>query len=73
MNNQLTHPQQKANTVVLAIQNLGYKINSQDENKITFYYKKSLTTFYLTNDWVSGDAIKPGRGLLHLLNQIKFR
>lgn len=73
MSNQLTLPQQKANTVVLALQNLGYKVNSHDENKITFYYKNSLTTFYLSNDWVAGDAIKPGKGLPHLLQEIKFR
>lgn len=73
MNNQLTQEDKKRQTVVLALQNLGYPVISQDENKITFYYKKSLTTFYLNNDWVSGDAIKCGSGLKHLLEQIKFR
>lgn len=54
-----------------AIENLGYKITYQDDTKINFWYKGSAVHYYPYSGWATGKHIKDGRGLQHLLEQIK--
>lgn len=54
-----------------AIENLGYKITHEDETKLIFDYKKIPVSYYPYSGWATGKHIKDGRGLEHLLNQIK--
>lgn len=54
-----------------AIENLGYKITFQDETKINFWYKGDAVHYYPYSGWATGKGIKDGRGLQHLLEQIK--
>ncbi len=54
-----------------AIQNLGYTLIHVDETKVAFIYKGSAVHYYPYSGWATGKHIKDGRGLEHLLNQIK--
>ncbi len=54
-----------------AIQKLGLAILHEDETKIIFEYKCSLIYYYPYSGWATGKTIKDGRGLQHLLNQIR--
>ena len=40
-------------------------------NELQFEYKGSVVKFYPYTGWASGKTIKDGRGLDHLLNQLK--
>ena len=54
-----------------AIIEAGYDIISKDNTKITFMFKGSLITYFAYSGWASGKTIQDGRGLKHLINQIK--
>lgn len=59
-------------TAKAAIQNLGYTITQTDKTKIIFSYKGSPIQYYPYSGWATGKTIKDGRGLQHLLDQIKY-
>lgn len=50
---------------------LGFEITHQDHVKIKFDYKGCPITYYPYSGWSSGKTIIDGRGLEHLLIQIK--
>jgi hypothetical protein len=54
-----------------AIIEAGYDVISKDDTKVTFMFNGSLITYFAYSGWASGKTIKDGRGLKHLINQIK--
>lgn len=42
-----------------------------DDKCIKFWYKMHPVTFWYKKQWSTGKSIEDGRGLKHLLNQIK--
>lgn len=58
-------------TAKLAIENWGYEIILQDETKLEFKYKGCIIQFFPYSGWATGVTIKDGRGLVHLIEQIK--
>lgn len=64
---------QRMQTAKQAIRNLGYAIKFEDETTLRFMYKGSEVSFYPYSGWASGKTITDGRGIEHLLSQIKFR
>lgn len=60
-------------TAKMAIQNLGYVIEKETDTMLSFIYKEHEVLFYPYSGWHSGRSIVDGRGIKHLLNQIKFR
>lgn len=62
---------QRMKHAVDRIQQCGFTIHYQDNNKIMFMYKDNPVSFYPYSGWHSGKGIKDGRGLYVLLQQIK--
>lgn len=54
-----------------AISLRGYPITYLDETRLEFYHNEHLVRFYPYSGWHTGKSIKDGRGLQHLLNQLK--
>ena len=61
----------KIDLAISAIENLGFKITYRDNVKINFWFRGSAVHFYFKTEWATGKGIKDGRGLPHLLDQIK--
>jgi len=49
---------------------LGYVV-SVDETKIEFFHKGEKVVFFPYSGWCSGKSIVDGRGLKHLITQLK--
>ncbi len=62
---------QRMEVAIQAIQKLGLQILHTDDAKIIFIYRDHSVSFYPYSGWATGKTIKDGRGLQHLLNQIK--
>lgn len=56
---------------VLEIEKLGITITHSEDTRIEFLFKGRLVTFFPYSGWHSGKTIKDGRGLQHLLDQIR--
>ena len=50
---------------------LGYVSLTSDETKIEFFHKGEKITFFPYSGWASGKGIVAGRGLKHLVSQLK--
>lgn len=53
------------------LQGLGYISLTHDETKIEFFHKGEKITFFPYSGWASGKGIVDGRGLKHLVQQLK--
>lgn len=49
----------------------GYSIDHIDNVKIKFQHRGETITFYPYSGWATGKTIKDGRGIDHLLKQLK--
>jgi hypothetical protein len=56
---------------IAEVSKYGYEITHQDDTKIKFEFKGKMVTYYPYSGWASGGSIIDGRGLQHLINQIK--
>lgn len=61
---------QRIKTAKLAIENLGHKIIFESDTEVRFMYQGEIIHFWPYSGWHSGQSIKAGRGLQHLLEQI---
>lgn len=50
---------------------LGYEITHRDNFSIRFIHNGKVVTFYPYSGWATGATIKDGRGLKHLMSQLK--
>lgn len=53
------------------IEKLGYEILSKNETTLIFRFKDAKITFYPYSGWHTGKTIIDGRGIEHLVKQIK--
>lgn len=53
------------------ISELGYAITHEDGNSIQFVHAGKTVTLYPYSGWFSGKTVRDGRGLHHLLQQLK--
>lgn len=52
------------------LENLGYRVISDESTKLLFLHKGCQITFFPYSGWHSGKTIKDGRGFNHLLKQL---
>lgn len=58
-------------TAIKSLNDLGIKLEYQDETEIWFYWKGHRIKYWPYSGWSSGQSIKDGRGLSTLLKQLK--
>lgn len=63
---------ERINHAIKKIEALGYEIIARDKTSIKFIHDGKVVTFYPYSGWATGASIKDGRGLKHLLSQLKL-
>lgn len=60
-------------TAIKSLNDLGIKLEYQDETVIWFHWMGHRVTYWPYSGWSSGQSIKDGRGLSRLLKQLKAK
>lgn len=54
------------------IEALGYLVEQVGDDQLCFTHNSQTVRFYPYSGWATGKSIKDGRGLAHLLNQLRI-